>query len=397
MQQDFDELKFLVGNAQDLREIETVPALPIFSERMLEFFAALSNAILKDKRSREFAHVTAFAYWIRRAAVEKEKIARQDILDSRLGRGIAFHIAPSNIPLAFAMSFTVAALAGNINIVRLSKREFIEAEIVCDAMNKLLQNDYQDLQKYFIIIRYPHNDEITKSFSNICDVRIIWGGDNTINTIRKIPLLPRSIELTFADRHSLALIQAEKFLEMNPAEVAKKFYLDTYDIDQNACSSPRAVIWLGDKVEDAKKIFWAAVENLVRSKYEMYPIQAIDKYSAACMFAMENFDVKILPGDNFIMRLEVEKLSGDLMKNKPGGGFFVEYVAKNYAEVLPLLNKQCQTVAVLGIEPKDFRAWIISQGVRGVDRVVNFGETMTLAYMWDGFDLIREMSRFIEA
>ena len=237
----------------------------------------------------------------------------------------------------------------------------------------------------------------TKSFSDICDVRIIWGGDNTINTIRKIPLPPRSIELTFADRHSLALIQAEKFLEMNPAEVAKKFYLDTYDIDQNACSSPRAVIWLGDKVEESKKIFWAAVENLVHSRYEMYPIQAVDKFSAACMFGMDFDGIKILPGDNFITRIEVENLSGDFMHNKPGGGFFVEYVAKNYSEVLPLLNKQCQTIAVLGIEPKDFRAWIIPQGVRGVDRIVNFGETVTLAYMWDGFDLIREMSRFIEA
>ena len=397
MQQALDNVQFLVGSKSQLDEIRNVPALPVFLPRMIKFFSALSNAILKDSRSRDFTHVTAYAYWIRRASLEKERLAREEIIDSRLGRGIVFHIAPSNIPLAFAMSFTIASMAGNVNIVRISSRQFTEVEIVCDAMKALLDKDYQDLQNYFFIMRYPHDDETTKFFSALCDVRVIWGGDETINTIRRIPIPPRTVEFTFADRHSIALIQSEKYLELNASEVAKKFYADTYDVDQNACSSPRAVIWIGKSAGEAKKIFWESIGNLVHNRYEMPPIQAIEKFSAACMVGMKKTNVRLIPNDNFITLIEVDSLQDDLTDLKPGGGYFVEYTAENLAEIVPLLNKQCQTLAVIGFEPKKLREWIISMGLRGVDRIVEFGETMRLDFVWDGFDLIREMSRYIEA
>lgn len=397
MQQVLNDVQFLVGNKNFFERLKNVPALPIFAPRMIEFFSALSNEILKDKRSRNFVHVTAYAYWIRRASLEREKNLRNAVIESRLGRGVTFHIAPSNVPLAFAMSFTIAAMAGNANIVRLSSRQFLETEIICDLMNKLLSADFQDLQDYFYLVRYPHNEEITKFFSSLCDVRIIWGGDATINEIRKIPIPPRSVELTFADRHSIALIQSEKYLDLDEISVAKKFYADTYDVDQNACSSPRAIIWMGKSVDEARKNFWASLEKLVHANYEMYPIQAIDKFSAACMLGMKNTGVKLVSEDNFITRVEVDELKSTFTDFKPGGGYFIEYIAEDFAEIIPLLNKQCQTLAVIGFDTKKIREWVISKGLRGVDRIVEFGETMRLAFMWDGFDLIREMSRYIEA
>lgn len=396
MQQIFDKLNFLVGNEKVLTEMKNVPALPIFSERATDFLSELSNEILKDSRSRKSSDLTAYAYWIRKASLMKEKNLRNEIISSRLGRGIAFHIAPSNVPLAFAMSFTAAFLAGNANIVRISSRDFFEIEIVCDALNKLFADKYSDLQKYFCLVRYPHDEEITKTFSKICDLRIIWGGDNTINTIRKIPIPPRAVELTFADRHSIALIDSEKYLQENPADIAKKFFYDTYVTDQNACSSPRIIIWFGDKISEAQEKFWSALNIAVRKNYDMQPIQAVDKLSAACLLAMKNFDIKILSDNNFAMRLSTKNLSANLMENKVGGGYFFEYQAKTVEEIFPILNKSCQTLAVLGLDKKMLREKIISAGLRGVDRIVDFGETNRLELVWDGFDLIREMSRTID-
>ena len=54
--------------------------------------------------------------------------------------------------------------------------------------------------------------EITDAFSALCNVRVIWGGDATIAEIRKSPLPPRSNEITFADRHSAAVINADSYL-----------------------------------------------------------------------------------------------------------------------------------------------------------------------------------------
>ena len=54
------------------------------------------------------------------------------------------------------------------------------------------------------IVKYENNnDEFTKFLSSICDVRIIWGGDKSIERIRKFPINSRSFDLTFADRYSI--------------------------------------------------------------------------------------------------------------------------------------------------------------------------------------------------
>ena len=60
------------------------------------------------------------------------------------------------------------------------------------------------------------------------------------------------------------MIDADKYLEMDREKTAEKFYLDTYYIDQNACSSPRLVCWLGENIEQAKVRFWKELSKLVR-------------------------------------------------------------------------------------------------------------------------------------
>ena len=53
----------------------------------------------------------------------------------------------------------------------------------------------------------PSEAQYIRLFSqSISDVRIIWGGDNTIDQIRKNKIPPRSFDLTFADRYSFCII-----------------------------------------------------------------------------------------------------------------------------------------------------------------------------------------------
>lgn len=68
---------------------------------------------------------------------------------------------------------------------------------------------------------------------------------------------------------------------------------------------------------------------------------------------------------------------------------------KNLDDIVPVLTKQCQTISVLGIEKQDILDIVFKYGVRGVDRVVELGKTMELEFIWDGYKMIEEMSRFI--
>ena len=394
MQINSSDLEFLVGDYNILENMQKTPALPMFSEPAVDFLATLSREILKDKRSRSNIDVMSYAYWIRKASIESTKEKHLD-RKNRIGRGVAFHVAPSNVPVNFAVSMTSSLLAGNATIIRVSNKRFEQVDIICQAMNRILNSEHKNIRNHLCLLRYEHSEQITQELSNICDVRVIWGGNNTINTIRKASLPPRAIEMAFADRHSLAIINSNVYLKENSDDVAKDFYTDTYYTDQNACSSPRLVVWVGDKVEEARSLFWEKLHILVNSDYEMRSIQAVDKFTSLSMLGMGHNGVKLVSKDNMVMRVEVESFYPELMEYKTGGGYFFEYKAKSLDEVVPILTKQCQTISVLGIEKQEILDLVYKHGVRGVDRVVDLGQTMGLEFIWDGFKMIETMSRFI--
>ena len=149
---------------------------------------------------------------------------------------------------------------GNSNIVRLPSNQFKQINIIVDAFNRLCKKKgYKDFLYRNLLVRYQHDSEANKIFSLICDVRIIWGGDETINKIRKFQIKPYANDITFSDRYSICIINSDKFInEKNHDSIISKFYNDTYLFDQNACTSPHLIIWTGSdfNIRSAKTIFW---------------------------------------------------------------------------------------------------------------------------------------------
>lgn len=391
-----EKMQFLVGDFEGLCRAVKTPVLPMFSEKIMDFLAALSKKLLADSANRAYVDIYSYAYWIRKASLQEARGKHIDY-EKRLGRGIAFHVAPSNVPVNFAVSMTSSLLAGNITAVRVSNKAFVQVDIICKAVNELLSGDYGYMKPYLYIFRYEHSQEITDWLSGMCDVRVIWGGNHTIQTIRQSPLPPRAIELAFADRHSIAVIDAQEYLKADCTEIAKGFYTDTYYSDQNACSSPRLVVWLGSRgeQEQARARFWSSLEELVYRDYDMKPIQAVDKYNALCGLGMGRKGVRLVSDNNLVMRAEVDTLTEDLMEYKSGGGYFFEYLADNISSVLPVLTKQCQTISYYGVAPDAIRRLVFDNGVRGVDRIVPLGQTMGLEFVWDGYKMIEAMARVV--
>ena len=250
-----------------------------------------------------------------------------------------------------------------------------------------------DLRKF---VTEKRDKKINDYFSSICDVRIIWGGDDTIAELRKSAIATRAKEITFADRYSLAVIDADAYLrEGNMERVALDFYNDTYLSDQNACKSPRVVVWLGQRVSEARELFWKELFKLVESKYHFQTIQGVDKLSQLYISATQYGQVTIENGyNNLLYRVNVDKLRPELMKYRGNSGYFYEYSCCDIMELGELCNDtHCQTVCVVGertvIKP------LLDSGIKGVDRVVPVGHTMDFDLLWDGYDLVEELTRKI--
>ena len=252
------------------------------------------------------------------------------------------------------------------------------------------------MKPYLCLIQYERNQKINDVLSAMADVRIIWGGDQTIAEVRKSPLGPRASEITFADRYSLAVIDSEHYLALEEKErFAEQFYNDTFLSDQNACTSPRVVIWLGRQKEKAKEQFWQQQHRLVKQKYPFQPIMGVNKLACSYLAAAVRDGVKIQPsGDNYIKRITVESLDSQWMEFKESCGYFYEYDCDEILKVREFCNNtHCQTIGYLG--KKEDLLPLLSSGIKGVDRIVPIGKTMDFDLLWDGYDLVERLTRTI--
>lgn len=272
MELNFNELQFHIGSRKTVERMPELPAGRPFEEERIAFLNEVSKRLLSDKESKAYSDVVTFAFWIRKANMEKEKNAFLSDHRLRMGRGVVFHIAPSNVAVNYAYSFAVGFVLGNANIVRLPSREFRQTELINRAVSEALRQEeaYRKWGDYIVFLRYGRKKEINDYFSSICNVRVIWGGDKAIGEIRKSELPPRAGEITFADRYSICIVDAEEYLNTKDKErLAQDFYNDTYFTDQNACTSPRLVCWMGEhkRIEEAKEVFWEKLWETVERKY----------------------------------------------------------------------------------------------------------------------------------
>ncbi len=390
MQLSFNELQYVVGSSDIVERMPSIRVLRPFDDNVIAFLNDLSGVLRKN---REYSDVATFGFWCRKAALYKEKEKYDDVLE-RFGKGIVFHSTPSNVPVNFAFSFAAGLLAGNANIVRLPGKPFEQVDIICDAVNELLKDKYTELAPYIVFVKFPPIKEITDSFSAICNVRVIWGGDMTVAELRQSKIPARTTEITFADRHSIAVIDSDAYIaEENKMAVIQNFYNDTYYSDQNACTSPRIVFWKGNSREEAKKDFWDRLHGLVVEKYSLAPVQSVGKLNAMYSVAAQK-KVKLVKSDDmFITRLEVDKIDHDLMNYKYNSGLFFEKDIDNLDEIVNVCDIRCQTLTYFGVEEDEFRTFLDKSRPIGIDRIVPMGKSMDFTLVWDGYDLIRQMSK----
>lgn len=392
-----DQITYLAGGKEIVADINTVSAREPFDEYVVDFLNDLSKCLMRSAAAKAYPDVITLGFWIRKSSVLKLKerfVEEND--DIHVGRGVAFHIAPSNVPVNYAYSLVTGLLTGNANIVRIPSKDFPQVQIINEAINKTLEN-YPDLRSYICLIRYGRNQEINDLLSSLADTRIVWGGDTTIAEIRKSPLGPRASEITFADRFSLSVIDSDVYLQKEDKDkIAEDFYNDTYLTDQNACTSPRIIVWTGTSKAEAKKQFWSYLHDVVEKKYTFQSIMGINKLTSGYLMAVAQKGSKIeLHEDNLIVRVQVPAVKNGLMELKDNSGYFFEYDCDDILELRELCDdNHCQTIGFMG-RREDIMP-LINSGIRGVDRIVPIGKTMDFDFIWDGYNLFERLTRIIK-
>ena len=392
-----NKVNYLVGS----EDYETKPFKP-YNKITCAFLAEFSKKLNLQKDINEISDLKALAFWCRKKNIEY--LIKKNLSDEiRIGLGLIFHITPSNIATNFIYSLFFGLLTGNSNVVKISSKKTIQSEIICKCLNLILkQKKFVKLKKRIVIIRYENNDNYTKNISYKCNLRVIWGGDETIKKIRKFELNPSSTDITFADRSSICIINSNSIIKLdsfNLSILVEKFYNDTYLVDQNACSSPHIIFWKGKKNVNkiAQKKFWDKLYALVIRKYNLEESSAVEKYTLLCKkinFLRNNCN--FIKYENYIYILKLKKLVNNLDELRGKWGLFFEYETNNLNKISIFLNKKFQTMTYFGLDKNFCKKIVVDNLTDGIDRIVPIGQALDINLNWDGFDLNKSLTRVLE-
>ena len=400
--QTMNALHMVTPQGADIGVIRQQPPLRPFSEEALAFVEALSKALLRDPRFRPFPELIAFGFWMRRRHVIELKELFDKQRDGRLwqAHGLIFHIAPANVDTIFLYSFILSLLVGNANIVRISSKRNAQMEAIIALLDDLLAQDaHEAVRRRLAVVRYGHDDAMTAYFSANCDLRVIWGGDETVSAIRRVPLPPHARDLVFPDKFSIAVFDAAAVLYADDLdEVARNFANDAYWFGQMACSSPRIVLWRGakDACARASDVFWTALEKHAgRVATDLEAADFVNKFVAESGISMWR-KVKVRLGkNNLINVIRFDDIDDLPIEEHCGAGLFYEVFIPDLNKIPGLIGRKLQTVASFGIKAREWADLLSASPPLGIDRVVPVGEALTFSPVWDGHDLLREFCREI--
>ncbi len=421
--QKIEKVSWLLGTAQQCASIrQPLPFIP-FAEDTMDFLDRISRALRCHPEARQMSDLMSYAFWCRRTHLEQMRREYSCPDNPRLGKGVSLHFASSNIPMLFAFSLTAGLLAGNTCIVRLPRKETRQEQIAIEVMRTVIRESCPMFDGRIILCRYDHDTEVNCWLSDLCDVRVLWGTDASIAEIQRSKLKPGGTDIVFGTRYSAGILGAKAVLAADGADLlAKDFYNDTYLNDQNACSSPRILYWVGtkDEVLRAQERFWTAVQRLLDERQYTVPASvAVQKLDAALLLAASYPDVVITWGgtmtcrasgasgsqtgykennffmrkkDNRILRIDVRTLHPDMWEFTVPGGFFLEAEGEATEGLFPVLNRRCQTLTCYGLDQKKLQKQLFEAKAAGVDRLVDFGHALDFSLTWDRHNLIGEMS-----
>lgn len=385
-----------------------------FAEESVAFCQELSSSLLHDPRAKAFPELLALGFWLRPRHLEQIAASYSDASGKRvrLGRGLAFHFAPNNVETLFAYSMLLSLLAGNSNVVRLGQRTSLAQELLLSIMRELCARpEFVSCAQRLLVVRYGHEDELSAFFSGHCAVRVIWGGDATVQHLRSLPLPAGSTELSFANKFSWAIADAGQVIAEAAKDssylksIAQSFVTDAFSFGQQGCSSPRLLLWLGsvEATAQAQALFWPAVDEVLKARpFALSPAQVSERFLAASSCAagtvglaagVERGGMRLRAAGDGVSYLRLALPSWEFLQRElhQGNGLFFELRVESLEEVLAHSRHVEQSISSLGISAARWHQAMAAVVPLGLCRVVAWGRALEFSPLWDGYDLIASL------
>lgn len=290
---------------QDLQTREDVASDEVdFSMQALIDFLSVDQLRVKLKRELGSEHPFEL----------KRQSARENHFEAWYPLGTLVHVTPNNSPLLGVLGVMEGLLSGNVNILKLARKDSSFASLFYEELCRL--DTTQTIKDYIYIAKISSKEkEYLKNVLSLADVVSVWGGEESVQSVKEIS--PRGARIVeWGHKISFSYLTQSKKKEES---ILKKLAYEICLNEQMACSSPQCIFIEDATFPDLKDI----AEKLG---------QALDEVSPKMK--------RVLPGVQEMAELTVTKEQVRL-KSIKGGSHLVESKNRDwriYIDEAPALN-----------------------------------------------------------
>lgn len=362
----------------------------------MNLVATVSTKILKDPASRSSPGVTHFAYWTRRSALKAmaaDAAARRPPRCLARPRGLIFHLPPQNVETVFLYSWMIAYLAGNANVTRLPTTLGADMQRLLGLFQAELAVA-GDASQWFV--RYPVSQEINRAVSAVCDGRLVWGGDAKVAAFSSLPLRHGGKSIWFGDRRSMAIVSGEALAGLDEAglgDLAGRLHNDIFVFDQMACASPQRLFVVvpgaAHRAAVAALMTRLSEEAIARGTGPATG-HVIHKMVSSMAEAAEGRATAVSRHSNALTTVIAD---GGYDGPQVGGGYLQVAYVDDLSDVTRYVMENTQTAVHFGFDPDQIAAFASALPPFGLSRLAPIGQALDFDAIWDGYDLVSELSQ----
>lgn len=345
-----------------------------FSEKRVQFLVRLSEALLSGHYS---AALTALGFWLRESQLRQwqQEYGKDDkVILAPIGR--VFIVSPSNVEGLFAYSWALSYLMGNQTVVRVSA-QLTEDQQTLFALLTELDEQMNGLPEQ-AFISYDKRSDWTLKLSRWCQLRMLWGSDQSIESIRQIVLPAQAQEWVFPDRYSVCVLHLTEADVPKLPKLAEGFARDVSTYQQQACASPKWMLWYQtDKA--LQQQFWQAVDTCLMNAFPRNERLVASQYLCALGGTECHHG-------NF----QVVEASSILGCDQSLFGVVGQTCIDEINSCSDLLPENVQSLACFGLT-KEQKALIV--GYCHIRQFSPLGQALSFDPIWDGANLFLTLAR----
>lgn len=386
---------------------------PISGSELIESFDALSLSLLS--RSNPLLHrypgsgIPFLARWCGKSHLNNllcDSLGSVECLDRFVYRpysegrsakafpkGTVVHWISGNVPTVGLLSLVSGVLTKNANVVRVPSNadnllsdlisHFSKLSGVCEAIGRSVA-----------IIRYDHRDLPTaEEVSKSADVRIVWGGDESTGSVKRLATKLTCSDIIFPDRTSFVVLGRSVLSAERMDVVTRLIAHDASVFEQKACASPHT-IFLSTDDERLLDIFCLSLKKSMQAALKLIPktppsqkeVQAILNLRAQYDMFHKAWYSK---GTEFSIFSDHKIQLGPSIGNRT---IFVRSLPP-VDELAAILPSNVQSVGIEA-EGEEYERLTNSLGAAGVHRFTPLGAMTYFEVPWDGVVLPQQLVRW---